>query len=109
MATDGNPLSAARALQQLVSKDGNVLLFNTHVSVAEVAPIEFPAAESALPDNFAKLLFRMSSTLPPRLFEAARADKFAVQPGARGFVFNADLVSVIRFLDIGTRVAQSVR
>ena len=30
-------------------------------------------------------------------------------PQSRGFVFNADLVSVIRFLDIGTRVAQTVR
>jgi hypothetical protein len=109
MASDGDPLPHAAALQQIVSKDGNVLLFNTHVSDSEVLPIEFPAAESALPDKFAKLLFRMSSPLPPRLFDAARADKFLVQPGARGFVFNADLVSVIRFLDIGTRVAQTVR
>jgi len=51
----------------------------------------------------------MSSKLPPRLFEAARADRIPVQPEARGFVFNASLVSVIHFLDIGTRVAQSVR
>jgi hypothetical protein len=51
----------------------------------------------------------MSSALPSRLFEAARADKFPVSSGARGFVFNADLVSVVRFLDIGTRVAQTVR
>jgi hypothetical protein len=26
-----------------------------------------------------------------------------VTDGARGFVFNADIVAVIRFLDIGTR------
>jgi len=109
MATDGDPLPIAKSLQQLAGNDGNVLLFNTHVSVTEVLPIEFPAKEDGLPDNFAKLLFRMSSVLPPRLFDAARADKFPVQPGARGFVFNADLVSVIRFLDIGTRVAQTVR
>jgi hypothetical protein len=29
--------------------------------------------------------------------------------GARGFVFNADLVSVVQFLDIGTRVDKSMR
>jgi hypothetical protein len=109
IATDGEPLPVAKSLQQLASKDGNVLLFNAHVSVNQALPIEFPSAEDTLPDNFAKLLFRMSSALPPRLLEAAKADKFPVQPGARGFVFNADLVSVIRFLDIGTRVAQSVR
>ena len=109
MSTDGDPLPPAGELQALASRDGNVLVFNAHVSAMLAHPIEFPSTEDGLPDNFAKLLFRMSSKLPPRLFEAARADKFPVQPEARGFVFNADLVSVIRFLDIGTRVAQSVR
>jgi hypothetical protein len=109
MATDGDPRADAQALRELTSTDGGVLLFNAHVSATQALSIEFPSAEDNLPDNFAKLLFRMSSTLPPRLFESARADKFPVQTGARGFVFNADLVSVIRFLDIGTRVAQSVR
>ncbi|HTU90482.1 MAG TPA: vWA domain-containing protein [Gemmataceae bacterium] len=109
MATDGDPRQDAQALQKLASSDGDVLLFNAHVSTAQTLAIEFPSAEAALPDNFAKLLFRMSSKLPARLFDAARADKFPIQPEARGFVFNADLVSVVRFLDIGTRVAQSVR
>jgi hypothetical protein len=109
MATDGDPLPAAQSLLQLAGKDGGVLLFNAHVSAIQALPAEFPSAEDGLPDNFARLLFRLSSVLPPRLFEAARADKFPVAAGARGFVFNADLVSVIRFLDIGTRVAQGVR
>jgi hypothetical protein len=109
MATDGDPYPVARSVQQLASNDGNVLLFNAHVSASQALAIEFPSADSNLPDNFAKLLCRMSSKLPPRLFDAARADKFPVQPEARGFVFNADLVSIIRFLDIGTRVAQTVR
>jgi hypothetical protein len=51
----------------------------------------------------------MSSVLPPQLQEAARSEGFRVEPGTRGFVFNADLVSVIRFLDIGTRAAQVIR
>ena len=109
MASDGDPRADAQILRELASSDGNVLLFNAHISATQALSISFPSAEDNLPDNFAKLLFRMSSKLPPRLFESARADKFPVQPEARGFVFNADLVSVIRFLDIGTRVAQSVR
>lgn len=109
MASDGDPRADAQALRELASSDGNVLLFNAHISATQALAIEFPSSEVHLPDNFAKLLFRMSSPLPPRLFESARADKFPVQPEARGFVFNADLVSVVRFLDIGTRVAQSVR
>jgi hypothetical protein len=109
MSTDGDPAPLAKALQALATEDGNLLLFNAHVSATQASPIEFPAAEDGLPDNFAKLLFRMSSPLPPRLRESARAEGFPGGPGTRGFVFNANLVSVIRFLDIGTRVAQGVR
>ncbi len=107
--TDGDPREAARELRALASKDGNVLMFNAHLSEKQNRPVEFPQEDTGLPDDFAKLLFRMSSVLPPKLVEAAKADGFAVGPQSRGFVFNADLVAVIRFLDIGTRVAQSVR
>ncbi len=109
MSTDGDPAPLARGVQALATADGHVLLFNAHVSATQAAPVEFPAEEAGLPDNFAKLLFRMSSPLPPRLLESARAEGFPAAPGTRGFVFNANLVSVIRFLDIGTRVAQGVR
>jgi hypothetical protein len=107
--TDGDPRDAAKELRSLASKDGNVLLFNAHLSDKQNRPIEFPQEEAGLPDEFAKLLFRMSSVLPPKLLSAAKTDGFPVGPQSRGFVFNADLVAVIRFLDIGTRVAQSVR
>jgi hypothetical protein len=109
MSTDGDPTEAARAVQKLATKDGNTLLFNVHISATPAAPIEFPAGEAGLPDNFAKLLFRISSPLPPRLRESAVSSGYPAPEGARGFVFNADLVSVIRFLDIGTRVAAGVR
>ena len=109
MSTDGDPLVAAKTLRDMTTADGNILLFNAHISASPANPVEFPAAEDGLPDNFAKLLFRMSSPLPPRLLEAAKSDGFPAHPGARGFVFNADLVSIIRFLDIGTRVAHGVR
>jgi hypothetical protein len=108
-ATDGDPEAAAALLRRLESSDGPVLLFNAHLSSVPARPIEFAARESELLDPDAEVLFRMSSVLPPRLMDAARHEGFRVEEGTRGFVFNADLVSVIRFLDIGTRVAQSVR
>jgi hypothetical protein len=108
-ANDGDPQPAAQQLRSLKSSDGSVLLFNAHISDIATRPVEFPSEATGLPDKFAQLLFRMSSELPPRLATAARSDGFAIAPGARGFVFNADLVAVIRFLDIGTRVAQGVR
>jgi hypothetical protein len=104
MANDGNPDPLAVRLRQLSSNDGNVLLFNLHVSEQQATPIEFPDSETGLPDNFAKLLFRMSSPLPKGMWGAAREKGLRPGPGTRGFVFNADLDSVIRSLDIGTRV-----
>ena len=56
-----------------------------------------------------RVLFRMSSALPPPLREAARNEGFRVDDQARGFVFNADLVAVLRFLDIGTVAARTLR
>ena len=41
--------------------------------------------------------------------QAALDEGYALTGAARGFVFNADLVAVTRFLEIGTRVASSVR
>jgi hypothetical protein len=108
-ATDGSPELPAAQLRRLATSDGEVLLFNAHLSSLPARPIEFPAGEDQLPDHEARLLFRMSSVLPPRLQEAAKGEGFRVEPATRGFVFNADLVSVIRFLDIGTRVAQAGR
>jgi hypothetical protein len=108
-ATDGSPELPAYHLRGLSTGDGDVLFFNAHLSSRPARPVEFPAQEGELDDAHARLLFRMSSVLPPRLQEAAHADGFRVGPTSRGFVFNADLVSVIRFLDIGTRVAQTLR
>lgn len=107
--TDANPLQAAQALCGLASNDGNVVLFNAHLSSTPAAPILFPSEEKDLPDAYARLLFRISSMFPPPLRETARGEGFIVDEMSRGFVFNGDLVSVIRFLEIGTRVASKMR
>jgi hypothetical protein len=108
-ATDGNPELQASQLHNLASSDGNILIFNAHLSSAPAHPIEFPSQETLLADVDARILFRMSSVLPGKLREAAKSEGFPVTDESRGFVFNADLVSVLRFLDIGTRGAQTTR
>jgi hypothetical protein len=102
-STDGDPLPNAKTLRELRGTDGEVLLFNVHVSSLGGSTFEFPHSESELPDKFAKQLFQMSSPLPPHLFDAAKQEGFNVSEGARGFAFNADIIAAIRFLDIGTR------
>lgn len=102
-ATDGDPILAAESIKSLATNDGGVLLFNIHLSSQSGTPIEFPDSDSALPDKFAKLLFQLSSLLPTYMQGIARQEGIPVSESSRGFSFNADMVSVIRFLDIGTR------
>jgi hypothetical protein len=102
-ATDGDPALVAQQLRELQGADGEALLFNVHLSSASTNPIEFPDSEAELPDKYAKQLFNMSSVLPEHIRYAAEQEGFKVSGESRGFVFNADIVSVIRFLDIGTR------
>ena len=102
--TDGDPLANALMVRELASADGNVLLFNAHISSSGQQPVEYPDREDQLTDPNARLLFRMSSPLPPPMQQTARREGLRVTETTGGFVYNADLVSVIRFLDIGTRV-----
>ena len=106
---DGNPEADAIRLQQLSSTDGNVLVFNVLLSSTAGDRIEFPDSETTLPDAYARLLFRMSSPLPEALWSAAQEAGVYASPYTRGCVFNADLESVVRALDIGTRVSMSHR
>jgi hypothetical protein len=102
-STDGDPSEHAAKLRSLATADGPVLLFNLHVSGGNANPVVFPASDTNLPDDFARLLFGMSSQLPPHMHSYATTQGIAVSEGSRGFVFNADITSVVQFLDIGTR------
>jgi hypothetical protein len=104
--TDGDPLPLAARLREIGTNDGALLFFNVHISASSKRPIEFPDAHLGLPDEFAQRLFDMSSVLPPRLRLEAQKEGFAVTESSRGFAFNADLRSLIQFLDIGTRTAE---
>ena len=102
-ATDGDPSKVAKVIRDMESEDGNVLLFNLHISSQMGAPVLFPDQAEGLTDDYAKLLFEMSSPLPAYMRSFAMQEGYPVSPAARGFVFNGDIVSIISFLDIGTR------
>lgn len=102
-ANDGDPMGPSERIKNIRTRDGEALLFNLHISALAANPVEFPDSEGELPDQFAQLLFRMSSVLPPHIRDQARNEGFRVSETSRGFAFNADLVCLIKFLDIGTR------
>jgi hypothetical protein len=108
-ATDGDLVVEARKLTSVSSDDGSVLLFNIHLSSTAGPSIELPANPNKLPDDHAKQLFKASSTLTP--FMVARANELGMSASeqSRGFIFNAQPLHVIHFLDIGTRPAKHLR
>lgn len=101
--TDGDPTGIASELRGLRTTDGEVLLLNVHLSSHTATPIQFPHSDSGLPDAHARLLYGISSPLTTGMLSAAREEGLQVSDGARGFVFNADIISLIKFLNIGTR------
>jgi hypothetical protein len=102
-STDGDPTTLASTLRALASSDGAVLWFNAHISSQKVSPVLFPSSDANLPDQHAKSLFEISSSLTPFMIAEAKREGINAVEGARGYAFNADLVAAIKFLDIGTR------
>lgn len=106
---DGDPIPYADAVKRLATEDGNVLLFNCHLSMTAADPFLFPASNDGLPDDLAKVLFDMSSVLPDPFVRLAVSEGVPLQPGARGMAFNADMVCLIQFLNMGTQAAPGLR
>jgi hypothetical protein len=107
-ATDGDPRPAADKLRGLSTKDGDILLFNIHISSADRKPILYPDSTDGLSSESARHLFEMSSPLPPIFQEGLRGEGYEVGPGSRGYVFHADAVEMIRSIQslIGTTLKQ---
>jgi len=105
-STDGNPKDRIQALTNLASSDGNVMLFNIHLSDnPNASPITFPDSVDDLPDEYSKMLFETSSLLSPTMRALAKEYGIKTSDSSRGFVLNADMVMLVQAIDIGTRPA----
>ena len=94
----------AQRLVNIRTSDGPSLLFNIFLSPAGSAqPVMFPGTDRGLPPPGPDL-FRMSSLLPPPMVANAQSAGIPVEPGGRGFGFNADAANLVRFLEVGTKV-----
>ena len=102
-ATDGDPSGAASRVRSLYCTDGDVLLFNLHVSSDRAPAVTFPDSATSLPNKYAETLFHMSSQLPSHMLSYAGQLGFPTSEGTTGFVFNADATAIVQFLEIGTR------
>ncbi len=109
-STDGDPTVAMRGVTQMHTSDGNVLLFNVHISSDPHGKVlKFPSSADGLPDAYARMLYASSSYLTPFMCATARAQGLDVGDEAKGFVLNADLNLLVAALDIGTRASNPLR
>lgn len=105
--TDRNPARTGASIRQLATRDGCVLVLSCHISEKEQVPVVFPNDRQAASfQKRMKELYDISSPLPDPMRRLAQAKGYPIEPGARGYACNADLVTMIDFLDIGTRVVQ---
>jgi hypothetical protein len=95
----------AHRLTTIETNDGPALLLNIFLSPTGAAEVLFPTTPHGLPQPGPDL-FEISSPLPKPMVANARASLVRVEDGSRGFVFNASLVTLVKFLEIGTRVAE---
>lgn len=98
-------LQMANELKSMFTNDGNVILFNIHFTASKstdevVCPIEISELGG---NNYAEMLFNMSSLLPERYntdISRCLNDNRAGRHRAMGV--NADATTLIKLMDIGT-------
>jgi hypothetical protein len=103
--SDGDPEPVAEQLRQIGTDDGDILFFNLHSGQGKGPPLQFADDENVVLDPYGKSLFRMSSTLPDVVAQAAREKGYSVAPASRGFFFNVEPIEIVEFFDIGTRAS----
>lgn len=94
----------ANELKSMFTNDGNVILFNIHITPSEDTILSFPKSKDELEnDRYAQALFDMSSLLPLRYNEEICKIK-STDPSARhsAMAVNADMSTLIKLMDIGT-------
>ena len=103
--TDGNPSSLAEEIKQLRTTDGNVLMFNIHISSRNENPVLLPEKSTNLADEYAQQLFEMSSKLPSSLIERfSEGNDNKASFGAKAFAFNSGIEDFRNMLNLGTPV-----
>lgn len=106
--TDGMPneepatKAEALSLMKLNTSDGNVLIFNAHISDKKLGEDVLPSDRALLKNSYAKFLFDISSEIPSSMFPAAQKSGFAPENASRGMVFNADAETLVRLLNFGS-------
>ena len=104
--SDVSMLQLSNLLKSMHTNDGNVLLFNIHITADNADAIVFPSSESELNGNeYGEKLFRMSSLLPlnyndhiKQVFNSA----LDMSQRYRAMGVNAGMERLVKMMKIGT-------
>ncbi len=108
--TDGEPddipsaTRSAKSLMSLKANDGNVLLFNAHISSANAGELSLPSSlpSSVASNKFVHFLFDISSEIPAPLYPRAEQAGLQPEPGARGCLYRADAELLTKMIVFGS-------
>jgi len=98
---DGNPTKAIEELQSLAIGDRQPLVFQAHMSTAKAVPATlYTSNRTFLAPGPSRDLFERSSLLTADHASALKAANVIVGANARGMLFNAKLIDIVRFLSL---------
>ncbi len=93
----------AEKLRSIKNDDGSVLLFNAFFADGLRKSIILPGDKNLFNDCIAEFLFDISSELPEKLLSMANLLDQEVSLGARGMLYNGDVIELIELLTFGKK------
>ena len=104
-ATKEYVLQQANELKSMFTNDGNVILFNIHISANKAVCVTCPASKDEVSfSSLATTMYEMSSLLPMRYSDRIADLREDGTPNNRyrAMSINADMSTLIQLMDIGT-------
>ena len=104
-ATKEYVLQQANELKSMFTNDGNVILFNIHISANKAICVTCPASKDEVSfSSLATTMYEMSSLLPMRYSDRIADLRGDGTPNNRyrAMSINADMSTLIQLMDIGT-------
>ena len=104
-ATEEYVLQQANELKSMFTNDGNVILFNIHISANKAVCVTCPASKDEVSfSSLATTMYEMSSLLPMRYSDRIADLRGDGTPNNRytAMSINADMSTLIQLMDIGT-------
>ena len=101
-AFDGDPEPEAARLKAVTTDGRPLLLFNLFLTETPTTPVMFATDDDGLDDARARMLFRMSSIIPPEVCSWLQDRGISCPEAGRGLLVNADPSPLVLTFRTGT-------